>query len=228
MDDDPVLYTNRASCFKQLHQWDEMIADAKEAIRLDKENVKGLFYAGEGLFQLSLSNKLTSNKDIHTNLEQSLAYLKSAQRIDSIKNNSNFKETIEDTIRKLRDHILTLDTTAAPTLPQSLTYLQSKIDPTLFTSLNNMIGILSPHLVRKAKKDEFPPDYLSCPITLDLYQEPYTVSSGQTYEKSAILSHFSANGNTDPLTRVKLTDACLVNNKAIKAASEQWRIAHPL
>jgi len=45
------------------------------------------------------------------------------------------------------------------------------------------------------------PEFLLCRITDDLMQEPVLLSSGFTYEKAAILTHFNKNGYYDPVTR---------------------------
>ncbi len=45
------------------------------------------------------------------------------------------------------------------------------------------------------------PEFLLCRITDDLMEEPVILSSGFTYEKSAILKHFTKNGHYDPVTR---------------------------
>ena len=46
------------------------------------------------------------------------------------------------------------------------------------------------------------PEELMCPITRTMFRDPvFVFDSGQTYERSAILSHFGRNGAKDLLTR---------------------------
>jgi len=45
------------------------------------------------------------------------------------------------------------------------------------------------------------PDYFVCRITDELMEDPVIIGSGFTYERSAILKHFEANGAYDPMTR---------------------------
>ena len=45
------------------------------------------------------------------------------------------------------------------------------------------------------------PDYLKCPITDELMDEPVVIQSGHTYEKEMIMKHFKTNGGFDPITR---------------------------
>jgi STIP1 family protein 1 len=60
------------------------------------------------------------------------------------------------------------------------------------------------------------PEYLLCRITDDLMEEPVILTSGFTYEKSAILSHFKINGAFDPLTREPVRADNLILNRNIK------------
>ena len=45
------------------------------------------------------------------------------------------------------------------------------------------------------------PDFLKCPISDDLMDEPVVIQSGHTYEKAMIIKHFSIQGAFDPVTR---------------------------
>ena len=66
------------------------------------------------------------------------------------------------------------------------------------------------------------PDFLLCPITDDLMEEPVVISSGFTYEKSEILKHFQTNGNFDPLNRDQVDPKILITNYNIKHATEEF------
>jgi STIP1 family protein 1 len=56
------------------------------------------------------------------------------------------------------------------------------------------------------------PQYLICPITDDLMEEPVVLQSGFTYEKCNIQKHFSVNGNFDPMTREVIEPGKLIIN----------------
>jgi hypothetical protein len=47
-------------------------------------------------------------------------------------------------------------------------------------------------------------------------EEPVILSSGFTYEKKAILSHFAKNGYTDPVTRQEVDKNVLIPNRYLK------------
>lgn len=75
-------------------------------------------------------------------------------------------------------------------------------------------------------EDELPPSHLTCPITLEVFNEPFIVSSNQTYEKTWILSHINKSGNIDPMTRTKITNGMLIPNRALQKACKAWKSLH--
>ena len=56
----------------------------------------------------------------------------------------------------------------------------------------------------------------TCPISYDLMLEPVVASSGNTYERVAILEHFE-DKNTDPLTNRALDNKNLIDNNNIRS-----------
>lgn len=48
----PVYFTNRALCYKKLGKWEQALEDSKQALKLEKDNVKAHFLVGEALLQL--------------------------------------------------------------------------------------------------------------------------------------------------------------------------------
>jgi hypothetical protein len=55
------------------------------------------------------------------------------------------------------------------------------------------------------------PEYLICRITDELMRDPVVLSSGFSYERSAILKHFEMNGCFDPLTREEVSKTVIDN-----------------
>jgi hypothetical protein len=68
---------------------------------------------------------------------------------------------------------------------------------------------------KNVRYDEIP-EFLLCRITDELMNEPVILSSGFTYEKTAILKHFEVNGAFDPMTREQVSFNNLVVNRHIK------------
>ncbi|OMO56206.1 hypothetical protein COLO4_35757 [Corchorus olitorius] len=67
------------------------------------------------------------------------------------------------------------------------------------------------------------PHLFRCPISLDLFKDPVTLSTGQTYDRSSIEKWLSAGNLTCPVTMQKLHDPSLVPNHNLRHLIEQWR-----
>ncbi|RWR78609.1 U-box domain-containing protein 26-like protein [Cinnamomum micranthum f. kanehirae] len=66
------------------------------------------------------------------------------------------------------------------------------------------------------------PPLFRCPISLDLFTDPVTLSTGQTYERSSI-EKWLADGNlTCPVTMQKLHDLTMVPNHTLRHLIDQW------
>ena len=72
------------------------------------------------------------------------------------------------------------------------------------------------------------PEELICPITRTMFRDPVmVVDSGQTYERSAILSHFERNGSKDPLTGLALSSTKVMTIWAVRQIVQAWVDKHP-
>ncbi|KAI9165464.1 hypothetical protein LWI28_014686 [Acer negundo] len=67
------------------------------------------------------------------------------------------------------------------------------------------------------------PDLFTCPISLDLFTDPVTLSTGQTYDRSSIEKWLSAGNLTCPVTMQKLHDpTTIVPNHTLRHLINQW------
>jgi len=57
--------------------------------------------------------------------------------------------------------------------------------------------------------------------------DPVILSSGFTYERAAILKHFSINGYTDPMTRSKICPDIIIENRELKNAIDDFLLKNP-
>ena len=71
-----------------------------------------------------------------------------------------------------------------------------------------------PEEIREMYDDH--PNWFICPITQDLMIDPVILSSGHTYERSAITEHLRRNNNRDPITNLKLKNKTLTPNMALR------------
>ncbi|XP_068661078.1 U-box domain-containing protein 26-like [Aristolochia californica] len=66
------------------------------------------------------------------------------------------------------------------------------------------------------------PHLFRCPISLDIFTDPVTLSTGQTYDRSSI-EKWLADGNlTCPVTMQKLQDLSMVPNHTLRHLINQW------
>jgi len=71
------------------------------------------------------------------------------------------------------------------------------------------------------------PDLFRCPISLDLFADPVTLSTGQTYDRPFI-EKWLADGNlTCPVTMQRLEDTSLVPNHTLRHFIGWWLLAGP-
>ncbi|KAJ1412961.1 Zinc finger, RING/FYVE/PHD-type [Sesbania bispinosa] len=66
------------------------------------------------------------------------------------------------------------------------------------------------------------PYLFRCPISLDLFEDPVTLCTGQTYDRSNIEKWLAAGNLTCPVTMQKLHDPTIVPNHTLRHLIDQW------
>lgn len=66
------------------------------------------------------------------------------------------------------------------------------------------------------------PHLFRCPISLDLFKDPVTLCTGQTYDRPSIEKWLAAGNLTCPVTMQKLDDPALVPNHTLRHFINQW------
>ncbi|KAI4317093.1 hypothetical protein L6164_024999 [Bauhinia variegata] len=66
------------------------------------------------------------------------------------------------------------------------------------------------------------PHLFRCPISLDLFQDPVTLCTGQTYDRSSIEKWLAAGNLTCPVTMQRLHDPSIVPNHTLRHLIDQW------
>lgn len=66
------------------------------------------------------------------------------------------------------------------------------------------------------------PHLFRCPISLDIFTDPVTLSTGQTYDRPCIERWLAAGHRTCPVTMQPLGDAVLVPNRTLRHLIESW------
>ncbi|KAJ7945232.1 RING-type E3 ubiquitin transferase [Quillaja saponaria] len=67
------------------------------------------------------------------------------------------------------------------------------------------------------------PHLFRCPISLDLFEDPVTLCTGQTYDRSCIEKWLAAGNLTCPVTMQKLQDPSIVPNHTLRHLIDKWR-----
>ncbi|KAF2292097.1 hypothetical protein GH714_010114 [Hevea brasiliensis] len=66
------------------------------------------------------------------------------------------------------------------------------------------------------------PHLFICPISLDLFKDPVTLCTGQTYDRSSIEKWLSAGNLTCPVIMQKLHDLSMVPNHTLRHLIDDW------
>ncbi|KAI4345074.1 hypothetical protein L6164_012241 [Bauhinia variegata] len=66
------------------------------------------------------------------------------------------------------------------------------------------------------------PHLFRCPISLDLFQDPVTLCTGHTYDRSSIEKWLAAGNLTCPVTMQKLHDPSIVPNHTLRHLIDRW------
>ncbi|XP_021850771.2 U-box domain-containing protein 26-like [Spinacia oleracea] len=66
------------------------------------------------------------------------------------------------------------------------------------------------------------PELFRCPISLEMFSDPVTLSTGQTYDRPCIQKWLGAGNLTCPVTMQKLQDSSMVPNHTLKHLIDQW------
>lgn len=66
------------------------------------------------------------------------------------------------------------------------------------------------------------PHLFRCPISLDLFTDPVTLCTGQTYDRSSIEKWLAGGNLTCPVTMQKLHNPSLVPNHTLRQLIQQW------
>ncbi|KAJ4965749.1 hypothetical protein NE237_017598 [Protea cynaroides] len=76
--------------------------------------------------------------------------------------------------------------------------------------------------IMKDDEEMIIPHLFRCPITLDLFTDPVTLCTGQTYDRSSIEKWLAAGNLTCPVTMQKLHDPSMVPNHTLRHLIDQW------
>lgn len=243
----PIYYQNRALCFYRLGKYEETEQDAKRAIELDSESMKGHYYLGLALTNLERLNSAENHLQKAYNLaikdpklngsavhicEALLQCRKAKWEHDErqrIRRSNGMYEEISEFFDKKYE-----------TQKQAFTdsFQRGEIDRETYNDeidflereqkekTRDLWKIFEQDIAKDGKSlaDRIPPpppDYLVDPISFNLFVDPVTTKSGRSYERSWLRQHMKTS-QTDPFSRERITEADIYPNINLKNAAEDY------
>lgn len=203
-----ILYSNRSRCFYMLKDYSNSIKDSKIAIDLDVYNIKAYLLYTRGLANISKQGMNCQEAEL------ALRCCKSAYQISLSTSQPEFTTVCKSLKRKLKVLLFLKQR-------ENYNYQVSRLE-------NYYKDLLRPKKVSElfakyvAKKEiSIIPDVVCCPITLGIYNDPVITECGNTYECSALVTHFSKNGVVDPIARRPINPHTILKNSAVFLA-KKW------
>lgn len=242
----PVYYQNRALCYYRTAQYDKTQADALRAVELDPSSVKGHYYLGLALTRLGTSLTLSethltkayrlsladhSKSTVHiceAILECRKARWEHEQRARIAQSTPLLAEILQNFEHKADENRVRLERQRRNGEISSKEYgeevefletdLKRKIDATkrVFKSAAADASSSSGPLAKEA-----PPDYLTDPISFNLFVDPVVTQSGRSYERAWLNEHLKTS-SVDPFSRDTIDKDKIFPNIMLKAAAEDF------
>jgi len=224
----PTYYTNRALCYLKTKQWELACQDCKHALEMDNSLVKGHFFHGQALIELSLYDEAISSLMRAHDLakEQKLNFgddIASALRVAKKRRFTVIEEKriqqeieLQSYLNQLISEEKTRQAEAVKELSGGMECTEEleSIEQEHEKRLREVNEIFAQIDDRRRKRDV--PDYLCGKISFELMREPVITPSGITYDKKDIEEHLQRVGHFDPVTRKDLTQDQLISNLAMK------------
>ncbi|CEM23410.1 unnamed protein product [Vitrella brassicaformis CCMP3155] len=221
--DDVRPWTNRALCWLQKGDWEQVIADSRQALNADEESVKGHYLLGRGLVEMGDD-------------EEGLRKLVKAKTLSSCKKERPYEMEIHKALYRAKKHIWLREDKEreknTAEARQSIFAMISRLEELSQVSKEEadhrrkQMDSLFNWVEEKRKRADIP-DYLHCRITMDFMEDPVVTKQGITYEREQLLAHFRQNGDYDPYTRERTNAKDLVPNLAVKRATEHFLDNNP-
>ncbi|TLS29705.1 hypothetical protein PpBr36_01455 [Pyricularia pennisetigena] len=227
----PTLYTNRAMARLKLQQWDSVISDCLECLKLAPKNMKAHYYCG--MAQLELGNldeahdhsklahalaSATNDRSLHQVLTllmrcKTLRWEQKEKR--RVRQDADLEAELRAMLEGERDLAMRAaekDGGSEAAAVEVRAEYDAKID-----RLEKVFERSRAAADRKRVVPEWAIDEISFGVMVD----PVVTKSGKSYERDTILTHLKTN-KTDPITREPLHPSDLRPNLALKEACEAF------
>mmetsp|Transcript_7511 Transcript_7511/g.19988 ORF Transcript_7511/g.19988 Transcript_7511/m.19988 type:complete len:278 (-) Transcript_7511:649-1482(-) len=223
----PVLYCNRALCHKKTGDMEAVARDAKCALELDRDSLKGNYLLGSALRLKGVDLLPIAARHLRRALEAA------RQKGDAIKDEI-WAELAACNYELWQQEAMLRSAKMAQLREQLNRWLSAENGGRQKGGPSSSFS-LSPKawedLFAAAEQGDTPrevPGAFQCPLTMSIFREPVITPAGNSYERTAIESHLARNGPCDPIARdVRVTSDQLVVNVGLRAAVAAYLEEHP-
>ncbi|CAI2366286.1 unnamed protein product [Moneuplotes crassus] len=224
------IYQNISLCYKKLGDWEKVEKYSNEALMLDDKYIKCLKLRGEAKIEL---HKFKEEDEAMKGIDEGIEDIKKAHRLTHGQDKTGFNRDIEHALRIAKKIKYYKEKEINKKLKNDLfSYLKSPIEEhTADSSESDRLKAELQDLLKDPSVEEQKiPEFLTCPISLEVMIDPKILSSGHTYEKEEIIKHIKKNGYRDPLTNELLQDVQFDNmpgNINLRQAIEDYLEKNP-
>ncbi|KAK6454192.1 uncharacterized protein RJT20DRAFT_130226 [Scheffersomyces xylosifermentans] len=224
------------------NQWKRVIEDCTSALNLDKSNYDALYYGGltmffqlkkedkglkmlENAYATSMGNarkfrQYSLPQEIYQSILRARKTIKQAEFEQSIQSSNPLYKKLMVLLEK--DYQNQIDAVYSKNVPKEvLDDYTIKITMQRISDIKDLNSVFSNNFNSALLQKHDPPDHLCDPISLNLFHDPVITPSGQSFEKSWLWQHLSAN-EVDPLTRQKLTKEQCYPNLGLKLCVDEY------
>jgi STIP1 homology and U-box containing protein 1 len=208
-----LIYSNLGICYYNLKDYSSAVEQCNLALELNPTNIKALVFKSKSL---ALQSKANKN---HLLSQESLSCLILAQSLCRIPEFTSYLQMVLALQKKVSLLNAFLEEDYKKNVVIRLREYYSKV-------LNvNVFLLLNDYLVDYIRVEI--PLSITCPITLDIFNEPVVTPSGNTYEKRYLLEFCAKIGSKDPVTKENFASFQLIDNLNVKSAAEGFKQAFP-
>ncbi|DAZ92623.1 TPA: hypothetical protein N0F65_011889 [Lagenidium giganteum] len=223
-----TYYSNRALCHTKLQYWDACKEDCLRALKLDAQNVKAGYLLGmshchlrdfdDGINSLksvlTMAEKLNKSKALQHEIVVELRRARKRQWVAAQEVKIKRHNAAKAKLAQMFEHNIGLMNAMGTDQNEELDSLVAYMDL----------------LATKFEDSFYPrevPDYLICPVSMEVMIDPVSTPNGVSYERSYLEEHIRKNGAVDPLTREALTLDMLRPNNALRAVINDFLEKNP-
>lgn len=220
-----TYYSNRALCHAKRDEWEKCRHDCGLALKFDALNAKASYMLGTSLMHLvSFDAAIEALETASTSAVKTKKPKAFQDDIDAELKRVKKNQWLYTQNQRVRCH------EKMKTQLEVLFKTHARVDTRLGEEEADTLMAYVDHMATCYEKDMYPghvPDYLMCPISMEIMHDPVTTPNGVSYERRCLEEHVRRNGAVDPLTRKQLTLDMLRPNTSLKAAVQDFLEKNP-